>query len=253
MLFRSVTPTKSFHDLSAHSMGLLTNVATGGWRKDLSLLTENWDAQPTSGLDFFNISPTESLKYTRPANATDYQPPNSMLYHWADYRSSTLREFWARRGPIASWAKIKSYATLYKRMTSTSSSAPNINHQSWPDDGSAAYAALTYHDIRLMPQMARVQMIVSHYATTVGAASGKYRPAVLYTPIVTLWNPYSTRLTLTGRLMISPAYTWPLALRHKLTGAGAPTLTQEYWAVQGGSSFPDYQNKSLGTDQRIQD
>ena len=249
----AVTPTKSFHDLSAHSMGLLTNVATGGWRKDLSLLTENWDAQPTSGLDFFNISPTESLKYTRPANATDYQPPNSMLYHWADYRSSTLREFWARRGPIASWAKIKSYATLYKRMTSTSSSAPNINHQSWPDDGSAAYAALTYHDIRLMPQMARVQMIVSHYATTVGAASGKYRPAVLYTPIVTLWNPYSTRLTLTGRLMISPAYTWPLALRHKLTGAGAPTLTQEYWAVQGGSSFPDYQNKSLGTDQRIQD
>ncbi len=246
----AVKPTKSFHDLSANASGLLTNVATGGWRKDLSLLTESWDAQPTSGLEFFNISPTETLKYTRPANATDYQPANSMLYHWADYRSSTLREYWARRGPIASWAKIKNYATLYKRMSATTTSAPNLNCISWPDDGSAAYAALTFHDIRIMPQMARVQMIVSHYATTVGATPGMYRPAVLYTPIVTLWNPYNVRITLNGRLMISPAYTWPLALRHKLSGA---SLDSEYWAVQGGSSLPDYQNKSLATNQGIQD
>lgn len=86
-------PTQSFHDLSAVSVGLLTNVATGGWRKDFSLLTENWDKQPTSGLEFFKISPTAHLQYTRPANASDYQPAKSMLYHWSDYRASNLREF----------------------------------------------------------------------------------------------------------------------------------------------------------------
>ena len=241
-----IQPSQSFHDLSATSVGLLTNSATGGWRKDFSLLTENWDAQPTSGLQFFQLSPTQHLSYTRPANNLDPRPPNSMLYHWADYRNSNPREFWARRGPVTSWARIKNYATLYKKMSSTATSAPNINHQSWPDigaDTTQPNATLTYHDIRLMPQMARVQMVVSHYATATGAAPGKLRPAVLYTPIVTVWNPYNTRLTLNGRLIISPGYTWPLALNHRLSGVA---LANEYWAVQGGSSFAAYQLKSLG-------
>ena len=241
-------PSQSFHDLSATSVGLLTNVATGGWRKDLSLLTENWGSQPSSGLEFFKISPTEHLKYTRPASAEDYQPPKSMLYHWADYRASGLREFWAKRGPIASWAKITSYATLYKKMTATSSRAPNINHQSWVDDGTPVNAALTFHNIRLLPQMARIQIIVSHYSTTQGAGGGRYRPAVLYTPLVTVWNPYNTRITLNGTLFINPAYALPLALRHKFSGAGAPTLPEEYYAVQGGSSLTSYQTNSIGTD-----
>ncbi len=256
LIARSSVPSESFHDLSVDSIGLLTNVATGGWRKDFSLLTENWDAQPTSGLEFFKISPTEHLEYTRPATELDPRPPNSMLYHWADYRASTLREFWARRGPIASWARIKSYATLYKKMSSAATKAPNINHQSWQDvgqDTTQPNATLTFHEVRLMPQMARVQMIASHYATAAGAASGKFRPAVLYTPVVTLWNPYNTRLTLSGRLMISPAYTWPLALRHRLSGIGAPNLPQEYWAVQGGSSLQEYKDRSFGTNQGIQD
>lgn len=44
-----------------------------------------------------------------------YEPKTDTAVAWSDYRASTLREFWARRGPIASWAKIKSYATLYKK------------------------------------------------------------------------------------------------------------------------------------------
>ena len=234
--------TNSFHDLSASSMGLLTNVATGGWRKDFSLLTEKWDEQPISGLEFYKISPTESLKYTRPATNVDYQPSNSMLYHWADYRGGTLREFMSRRGSIASWAKIQKYATLYKEMSATSSRAPNIDHRSWADNGTPENAHETFHNIRLLPQMARLQLIVSHYATTNGAAPGKYRPAVLYTPVVTVWNPYNTRLTFNGRLAFSASYTWPLALNHKLSGA---SLADEYWAVQAGGTSGDYRTKCL--------
>ncbi|MFK7849429.1 MAG: hypothetical protein AB8D78_00495 [Akkermansiaceae bacterium] len=238
-----VKPHENFHDLSSASVGLLTNVATGGWRKDFSLLTENWDAQPTTGLEFYQMSPSESLEYTRPANNADYRPSNSMLYHWADYRASNLREFWAKRGPIASWAKIKSYATLYKEMSATSASAPNINHQSWQDNGTPENAHETFHNIRLLPQMARLQIIVSHYATSSGAESGKFRPAVLYTPVVTVWNPYNTRLTLNGRYIFSPSYTWPLALNHQLTGA---SLADEYWAVQAGGTSDEYKVRRFG-------
>jgi type II secretory pathway pseudopilin PulG len=263
----TIRPSQSFHDLSATSVGLLTNTATGGWRKDFSLLTENWDAQPTSGLEFFQITPTQHLPYKRPANDTDFRPANSMLYHWSDHRTAT-REFWGERGPIASWARIRTYATLYKDMTSSTTAAPNINHRSWVDNGHADVPRTNpavlrngyniFHNIRLMPQMARIQFIVSHYATTVGATAGNYRPAVLYTPVVTLWNPYNTRLTLTGRLIINPSYTLPLALRHQLAGDGVPNLTAEYWAVQGRSTLNisaanfNYQNKALGPDLAIQ-
>ena len=36
-------------------MGLLTNTATGGWRKDLSLFTENYSSLASSGLPLFRL------------------------------------------------------------------------------------------------------------------------------------------------------------------------------------------------------
>ncbi|MFM7183127.1 MAG: hypothetical protein ACKO2G_16915 [Verrucomicrobiales bacterium] len=253
-------PSQSFHDLSVDSIGLLTNVATGGWRKDFSLLTEKWDEQPATGLEFFKLSPTQHLPYTRPANDTDYRPANCMLYHWADFRVRPgYREFWEERGPIASWAKIKTYATLYKSMSNTTSNAPNINHRSWEDRGWSSPARTDpavraigheiFHNVRLVPQTARIQFIVSHYAIP-GGTPGKFRPAVLYTPVVTIWNPYNTRLTLTNTLICDPAFTLPLALRHQLSGG--PVIASEYWSVQGqstlGFSGPPYNNKCLGAN-----
>lgn len=46
-----------FHDLTTHSKGLLTNTANGGWRRDLSLLSEQWPDLLPADLPFFSISP----------------------------------------------------------------------------------------------------------------------------------------------------------------------------------------------------
>jgi hypothetical protein len=128
-------------------------------------------------------------------------------------------------------------------MSATSSNAPNINHRSWQDNGTPENAHETFHNIRLLPQMARLQIVVSHYAKSESSIPGNYRPAVLYTPIVTVWNPYNTRLTLNGTLKLSPAYTWPLALNHSLSSVN---LADEYWAVQHGGTSGEYRDKRLG-------
>jgi hypothetical protein len=235
----AITPTESFHDLSSHSMGLLTNVATGGWRKDLSLLTEKWDEQPTSGLEFFNTSPTENLEFTRPANAADYNPDHSLLYHWADYRRTAADSGYHRepsratsvweRGSVASWEYLQNYATLYRGkdetrggadvMTSSDSRAPDIISRTWRAGGGyldPERARQYFHQVRLAPQVARIQLILSHFATEEGAAPGKYRPAVLQTPLVTLWNPYNVRITMPKLLHGSFGYQAPVAMRHQL-------------------------------------
>ncbi len=241
-----ILPSQSFHDLSSSSVGLLTNVATGGWRKDMSLLTEKWDEQPEDGLEFYKLNPTEHLKFNRPVENADYNLEKTMLYHWADYRNGS-REFWTKRGPIASWLRIKNYATVYKKMSASGSRMPEMNCQSVYDDQSAARAFPAFHDLRIVPQMARMQVVVSHYSLK--GASGKYKPAVMYTPCVTLWNPYNTKIVLNARYEAMPAFTLPLALNHRFSGVGSPSgLAEEYWSVQGQHVASNYTGKSLGVD-----
>jgi hypothetical protein len=97
-----------FHDLSPHAVGLLTNTATGGWRKDLSLLTENWNSQPSSNLPLFRVTPEQDITFTRPASSP--VSPKSMLYPWAAYRSGGIPIY--QHGPVTSWQNLADYATL---------------------------------------------------------------------------------------------------------------------------------------------
>jgi len=211
------TSQEFFHDLSATSVGLLTNTATGGWRKDLSLATENWAQLPASNLPFFRLTPDKDGTAAKPTsgNAT---AASSMLYPWAAYRGSASDMTIYRHGPVTSWENLRDYATLYKKITSTSSGRNRIASSSFAiDDGGNAFNFL--HKVRLLPVVARVQWVFSHYAASTGAAGGQYTARLLVTPVITMWNPYSVELTSPAALNFYIVKPLPVALRYNVSGS----------------------------------
>jgi hypothetical protein len=220
-----------FHDLSATSVGLLTNTATGGWRKDMSLLTEFWTSTPSSNLPFFRGTPEKDILFTKPSAASAY-PAKSMLYPWSAYRGSNHIPIY-RHGAVSSWENLKDWATAYKRMTSTSSGRNRIPFASQAIDGDA-FSFI--HRVRILPVVARVQWVFSHYAgpaaaSTPPAPSGYVEPRLLLTPVITMWNPYSVEIT-SPAMNFSLARPIPAALRYSINGNQNPV----YNSVLAGST-----------------
>jgi hypothetical protein len=217
-------PQKKFHDLSAYSIGLLTNTATGGWRKDMSILTERWDniysSYPGGKLPLFRLSPaagdtTSAPKPVAPAatalatNAAAISaatPAQSNLYPWSNYSlilgvNNTPAPN-TYQAASASWQSLVSYATSYKNFYFNDGYAQSpFVWDTISNQNSTLKAINIYkykHTQRLYPQMARFQFIV--YAKAVqtspqGANPPRFRVDLLYAPVVTLWNPYNIGLT----------------------------------------------------------
>jgi type II secretory pathway pseudopilin PulG len=229
-----VQPDKKFHDFTTYSNGLLTNTATGGWRKDLSILTERWDAiyasYPGARLPLFRLSPTAGSttsvpKPTRPnANVNIAStgvgntavlaatPAQSSLYPWSGYSdlfiTNNQRQPNYYQAASASWQSLVAFATSYKQFSINSGTveSPFVwdrvagNNSTW-GGGSAARVLNLYnynHTQRLHPQIARFQAIV--YARAVPrnppANPLRYDLRMMWTPVITLWNPYNVGLTL---------------------------------------------------------
>lgn len=232
---------KSFHDLSPSSTGLLTNVATGGWRKDLSLLTERWNEQAEEELELFQLLPDESLLFSRSTagNTTDnrLEAPHNMVYHWPDYTTAGTQNAHFNCGAVASWSNLANWATFYKQFSPTSAT-PSITAHGFNDN--APY--YKKHDITVVPKLARFEIIVSHYAipSTDPAKLGKLIPSVLYTPVITIWNPYNVAI------QVNQAWTnayfhrsLPLVLKYEIDGE-----SYQKTAVQK-SAQEDYKNTEL--------
>lgn len=177
-----------FHDLSTTSIGLLTNTATGGWRKDLSLLTETWNRQPISNQPFFRVEPGRDLGYNMPSGSL-YRPDRSLFYPWSAYRGQSVPIY--EHGAVSSWANLQNWATLYKTMTSSGSS---ISPFSVAIDAADPVSKSNFlHKVRILPVIARVQWVFSHWGARISDSS--YEPRLLVTPVVTLWNPYNVAIT----------------------------------------------------------
>ena len=238
------TSREFFHDLSAVSIGLLTNTATGGWRKDLSLVTENWSAQPESGLPLFRLTPESNTQATRPTTKSPV-PAGAMLYPWATYRGSSVPTYLS--ATVCSWENLANYATLYKKMTTTSGrpSIPIHAFSTWtykPARPDVFYRYL--HEVRILPRVARMQWVFSHSASAkningIAMPTGKLEPRLLVTPVITMWNPYNVEITSPPLQFIIGA-PLPVALNYSINGASGI-----YSSLMAGELI-NYPNAPLG-------
>ena len=220
------TSREFFHDLSAVSVGLLTNTATGAWRKDLSLLTEKWDSQPTTNLPLFRLTPTLDAKYTRPAQGNAV-PAASMFYPWAGYRGGDTIPIY-QHGPVTSWENLVDYVTTYKRISANSSGKMSIPIQAVSIGGNS----FTFlHRVRILPVIARMQWVFSHSAGVAASDPSKLEPRVLLTPVITMWNPYNMEIAVPA-LGFGVPKPLPAALRYTINGVANST----YNALMGGST-----------------
>lgn len=227
-----------FHDLSAVSVGLLTNAATGGWKKDFSLLTEYWSAVPRSGLPFFQLAPGRSTAQSIPTT-TSYRPANSLFYPWAGYRGNMSSPPIYEHGAVSSWANLQNWATLYKEMPSNPSitrlpASTSVSRSMSINASNPTNKFRFLHQVRVIPVIARVQWVFSHW-TAPGGSGGTRQPAVLVTPVITMWNPYNVTIPMTRMDFFFPGCL-PNAFRYTF---GNGTTANTRWNTFGQASNPD--------------
>ncbi len=218
-----------FHDYSTSGVGLLTNVATGGWRKDMSILTEKWDAIYTNytgaRLPLFRYAPTAGSTSAVPkpgsiATGNSYDIAQSCLYPWSGYSqfSHSLKKSpmtWSAAS--SSWQSLVNFATRYKSIaydqtTKTASHplgwttiiAPRRGNPSISSTPAIANFYNYYHKHELNPIVARIQLMIqvnaipeSAYLFPSPGTNVSHRLNMRVVPIFTLWNPYNVQLTKT--------------------------------------------------------
>ncbi len=241
---------RRIHDLTGFSRGLLTNTATGGWRKDLSVFSERYTSLPSTDLPTLTIKPGRIQKMSKAQPSA--HPANPLLYPWAKYRSSPTSSGWAQVPPICSWDALIDYTQQYKSLTS--SSATRTSMSSFIFSHGPASDRYNFQDkVRRCPQIARIHWIYSLCSVVANATNepdatkhGKFKPALMITPVLTLWNPYNVQIAINS-FGVNIQETAPLRFAFKIGGQTYPetSLTEITKAGTG------YQRFFLKVDQAI--
>ncbi|MGJ8671836.1 hypothetical protein [Rubritalea sp.] len=161
-----------FHDITAYSRGLLTNTANGGWKRDLSLMTEKWDDLAASNLRFFTLEP--GVETTAQKNAGT---AGGLIYPWA-----VESDHGVMGGAANGWGALVDYATMYQNISAGDSSGVATFAQSEGDRD----------NVNLTPVLARIHWVLSLESQPEGEL---YRAYVNVNPVVTYWNPYNVALS----------------------------------------------------------
>ncbi len=231
---------KKIHDLTGYSRGLLTNTATGGWRRDLSLFSERFNSSPglsgslpSTNLPLFTLEPGKVQTFSKATSTT-----RPLIYPWANYRNNASGAGWAQAPPISSWSALTDFMLQYRNLSSSSDASRTM----MPSKISSLYGdRFAFQDqTRRCPQIARIQWIYSLCSskkkTPPPDAAKPYRAALMITPVLTLWNPYNVELNVVN-FGVSIQETAPLRFKFKVGATSYPetTLSEITKAGTGGN------------------
>ena len=184
---------KKIHDLTAFSRGLLTNTATGGWRRDLSLMSENFSSLPQSNLPFFTLSPGKDQTSSKAKeNSTAGNP---LIYPWANYRNNGTGQGWQQAPPICSWSALVDFTQQYTKLPASGNASKTTMPSAFGVQNDASQRLPFQDKVRRVPQVARIQWIYSIGSRLSPTAPGKYNPGIVITPVLTVWNPYNVEIS----------------------------------------------------------
>jgi hypothetical protein len=236
----AANPQQSFHDLSISAVGLLTNTATGGWRKDLSILSERWSAINTSypggALPLFRLKPSAGAT-TAARRPTDASPTasQSLVYPWSRYPTATTNTnpanpfptfYMEQHGAVTSWEALTGYATSYKDVNYDAYTGVGTAPLAWarthraspwgPSSGNFASKDLYkyLHKNQLAPVLARVQWVfnVRSRRQTPTNPNSTFFIDLLVTPVYTLWNPYNVAISINENYAVAMNKTMSVAI-----------------------------------------
>lgn len=234
----------SFHDLTPGSLGLLTNVAEGGFASDLSRLFDQ-DTLPSDFASRFLYSGQDVPLFPPPTRFSGANPLPSPDPSWAllhsHYRTYTKLSGGAQPEVVASTATIEPRSVPKKTMSSAEILRnPAFNQQ------------------QIAPVIAKAQFV---FSLTFGYnkdtldnmwANSSARPSpqslrdtyitwLVIDPVITLWNPYNVPVRFTSATV--ELYRIPLAFRiyknDKLISTNYTRLTDAHTV----ENFKDRQNR----------
>ena len=220
---------RKIHDLTTYSRGLLTNSATGGWRKDLSLLSENFSDLPTIGLPSLTVKPGKIQTFSKAqvGSSPALHPLNPLIYPWADYWANADREAWRQTPAICSWTALVNYMLQYRDLSSSSSaktSMPAFVRGLGGSEDRYAFQEM----VRRSPVIARIHWIFSlcsREKTDPANPANTYQAAMMITPVLTLWNPYNVEIRVDNfRILFSKAFA-PISFKFKVADNIYPDTT----------------------------
>jgi len=178
------TARESFHDVSVHSRGLVTNNANGGFKRDLSLFSENLSSV-NDGFSSFTLSPGNNVWESSKSNFSSSNT-HPLIYPWVTT--------WVQNSSFpdcVSWTALANYTSNYKKLTTSGSAITKVA------GGGDQHKERWVEDIRPFPVVARIHFVISLTANE-NTTSGQFTPAVLINPVVTMWNPYSSSIDMSG-------------------------------------------------------